>query len=148
MDTEKETFIGSGEGGLPPTEKAAATVKTFLFALTSDRGARLIAFRISNILIGRLPDNHLSLNHTSVSRRHAKISVTGSGVLIEDMGSQNGTTVNGQVLKEPGPLRPGDIIRIGHVPLYYFGFIQMENPPVIELVENGIAINPLLPSVS
>lgn len=126
----------------------SATVRTFMLAIMTDTGPRMIAFRLSNVLVGRLPDNHLSLNHSSISRRHARISVTTRGVHIEDMGSQNGVTVNGTLIKQPTPIRPGDVLRIGHVPMYYFGFISMEKPPAPELVENTIVVNPVLPQLN
>ena len=136
--TEPETDQGPG----------GATVRTFLIAVASDKGPRLLAFRMSNLLIGRLPDNHLSLNHGSVSRRHAKISVTPKGVYIEDMGSQNGSTINGTPIKGSNPIRPGDILRIGHVPLYYFGFIDPANPPAPETIDQQVLLTPVTPSVS
>jgi pSer/pThr/pTyr-binding forkhead associated (FHA) protein len=132
----------------PATSPKSVAVKTFMFALTTDRGPKLLAFRSSNILVGRLPDNHLSLNHSSVSRRHAVIAVTNRGVTVEDMGSQNGTTINGVIIKQQTAIRPGDIIRIGHIPLYYFGFINMDAPPVPDLVENSIVITPMLPAMT
>ena len=128
-----------------PTAPRSVAVKTFMFALTTDRGPKMLAFRSSNLLVGRLPDNHLALNHSSVSRRHAVIAVTDRGVTVEDMGSQNGTTVNGAPVKGTKPIRPGDIIRVGHVPLYYFGFINLDNPPQPELVESTLVVNPVLP---
>lgn len=123
-------------------------VRTFMLAVATDAGPAMLAFRVSNLLIGRVADNHLTLNHGSVSRRHCRISVTQRGVLIEDMGSQNGTSVNGVPLKAPSPLRPGDIIRVGHVPLYYFGFINPDAPPAPQYVESTIAVTPMLPAVS
>ncbi len=146
MEPSRETLPVSPDS--EPIQQKAATVRTFLFAVASDKGPRLLAFRTSNVLVGRLPDNHLSLNHGSVSRRHAKISVTNQGVFIEDMGSQNGTTLNGTSLKGQSNLRPGDILRIGHVPLYYFGFVNPDRPPQLELVDASIAVNPLLPNLS
>lgn len=125
----------------------AATVKTFLVALATDRGPKLLAFRLSNLLIGRLPDNHLSLNHGSVSRRHARIAITQTGVTIEDLGSQNGTTLNGSPVKQSSQLRPGDIVRVGHVPIYYFGFINPSQPPKTETIESTILLTPVVPSV-
>lgn len=119
-----------------------------MMAVATDRGPRLVAFRMSNLLIGRLPDNHLALNHASVSRRHARISVTQKGVFLEDMGSQNGSTVNGTPVQGTVPVRPGDILRIGHVPLYYFGFVNPEHPPQLEVVESTILLNPMLPAMS
>lgn len=126
------------------TEPQAFAVRTYLVAMATDRGPKLLAFRISNLLIGRLPDNHLALNHGSVSRRHAKISVTPKGVFVEDLGSQNGTTINGVAVRQPSPIRPGDIVRIGHVPLFYFGFVNPETPPEMEIVENAILLNPVV----
>ena len=126
----------------------AIAVRTYMLAITTDAGPRLLVFQLANLLIGRLADNHLGLNHGSVSRRHARISVTPKGVVLEDMGSQNGTTVNGTPVTKPTPIRPGDILRIGHVPVYYFGFIDPENPPPIEIVENNLLLNPLTPSLA
>lgn len=126
----------------------AITVKTYMIALATEVGPRLLIFRESNLLVGRLPDNHLGLNHGSVSRRHAKLSVTAKGVIIEDMRSQNGTTLNGNPVNAPKHVRPGDIIRIGHVPLFYFGFIDPDNPPAAELVEGGVTLTPMTPALT
>lgn len=128
----------------PQTGGGSVAVRTFMFAMSSDAGPRLLAFRISNMIIGRLPDNHLAINHGSVSRRHATLSVTPQGIFIEDMGSQNGTTINGNPVRQRQPIRPGDVIRIGHVPLFYFGFIRPEAPPQPEFVDASILINPTL----
>lgn len=124
------------------------TVKTYMLGLSTETGPRLLIFRESNLLIGRLPDNHLGLNHGSVSRRHARLSVTPKGVVIEDMGSQNGTTVNGEPLTGAKNIRPGDILRIGHVPLFYFGFIDPNNPPAAEIVEAGVLLSPMTPALA
>jgi len=117
-------------------------VRCFLIGVATDQGPRLLAYQTGNILIGRLPDNHLSINHVSVSRRHARISVKARGVTVEDMGSQNGTTVNGTPVQGEQTLRPGDIVRLGHVPVFYFGFIDPETPPEPERVEHSVAITP------
>jgi predicted component of type VI protein secretion system len=52
-----------------------------------------------------------------VSRRHAEIRVTPSAVEIEDLGSRNGTFVNGDRIAGARPLRPGDTVEIGDVRL-------------------------------
>jgi hypothetical protein len=144
----EETAMGPSEGGTPAAgAPRSVAVRTFAFALSTDEGPSLLAFRVSNMLIGRLPDNHLGLNHSSVSRRHARISVTPRGVTIEDMGSQNGTTVNGEPTRGVTPIRPGDVVRIGHVPMFYFGFIQPDDPPAMRFVDNSICLNPLLPQL-
>ena len=52
-----------------------------------------------------------------VSRRHAVIRVTASGLEIEDLGSRNATFVNGEQLRAPRALQPGDTVEIGDVRL-------------------------------
>ena len=52
-----------------------------------------------------------------VSAKHTRISPAGDGVVIEDLGSTNGTVVNGQRLTAPRQLSPGDAIDIGSVKL-------------------------------
>src|SRR4051812_48086674 len=50
-----------------------------------------------------------------VSRRHAAVRDHGSGApAIEDLDSLNGTYVNDHRISSPMPLRPGDVVRIGH----------------------------------
>ncbi len=64
--------------------------------------------------IGREPDNAISLaQDTRVSRYHAKIVVSPAGTQIADLGSTNGTSVNGQRIASPAALRPGDKVEIG-----------------------------------
>jgi hypothetical protein len=48
-----------------------------------------------------------------VSRRHARFTISGNEVTVEDLGSRNGTYVNGQVLTGPRRLVPGDRVRMG-----------------------------------
>jgi hypothetical protein len=47
------------------------------------------------------------------SSRHARLAMEGSVVVLEDLGSTNGTYLNGEPLSGPQPLHPGDRIRIG-----------------------------------
>ncbi len=135
-DPESKTFAPS-----------ARSVRTFMIGLATTSGPRLLAFNVANLLIGRLPDNHMALNHGSVSRRHARISVTRMGVVLEDLGSQNGSTINGKPVKGESPIRPGDVLRIGYVPVYYFGFIQVEDPPAVEMVDGSINLEPSAPPI-
>src|SRR4051812_25053700 len=64
--------------------------------------------------IGREPSLPLHLDtDTQVSRRHARISVQNGQVVVEDLGSTNGTYVNDQPIGSPRALTPGDKVRIG-----------------------------------
>jgi hypothetical protein len=64
------------------------------------------------IIIGRSSDLDMVLVEDMVSRKHAKISTQGSQILIQDMGSTNGTFVNGEKVKKVR-LKEGDRILIG-----------------------------------
>src|SRR3954466_1173153 len=64
--------------------------------------------------VGREPSLPLHLDEdTQVSRRHARISAQGGQVVVEDLGSPNGTYVNDQPISSPRALAPGDKVRIG-----------------------------------
>ncbi|WP_345630195.1 ATP-binding cassette domain-containing protein [Rugosimonospora acidiphila] len=64
------------------------------------------------ITIGRGPRNDIVLKELLVSRRHAEVRRSGAGYVVVDLGSSNGTYLNGkQVSREP--LQPGDLLSIG-----------------------------------
>ncbi len=75
-------------------------------------GAR-IDLSDASVTVGRDPDCELPLDDTQSSRRHARVSAGDQGRQIEDLGSTNGTLLNGVRITAPQPLRPGDEIRIG-----------------------------------
>lgn len=62
--------------------------------------------------IGRRSHNDLVIDNLAVSGEHAVVFTTGSDVYLEDLGSTNGTTVNGQPIKKH-LLQSGDVIEIG-----------------------------------
>ena len=63
-------------------------------------------------VIGR-GDVEIVLEDTFASSRHAKVDRQGAAVVLEDLGSTNGTYLNDELLRGPAPLHPGDRIRIG-----------------------------------
>jgi DNA-binding winged helix-turn-helix (wHTH) protein len=70
-------------------------------------------------LIGRDPQSEIWLDYSTVSRRHARIVVSPRGTLLEDLGSKNGTSVEGVGLSEPANLRNGNRVGFGQVFLTY-----------------------------
>jgi hypothetical protein len=64
------------------------------------------------VLIGRLPDCEITLADPNVSRRHAEVRPFGTGFLVVDLGSTNGTKVNGTTVSEH-QLQDGDSITVG-----------------------------------
>jgi Protein of unknown function (DUF3662)/FHA domain len=71
----------------------------------------------SNV-IGRGQDAQFRLPDTGVSRRHLEISWDGHSAMLSDLGSTNGTTVNGQPV-QTWQLGDGDVIRVGHSSLVF-----------------------------
>ena len=72
-------------------------------------------FYFKNVLtLGRSPSNDVQLPFPSVSREHARISVSGGSSEIKDLKSNNGTFVNGKIVSERNPLSSGDKIRISN----------------------------------
>jgi pSer/pThr/pTyr-binding forkhead associated (FHA) protein len=65
------------------------------------------------ITIGRDISNRFVINDPEVSRRHARLTAQASGYVIEDLGSTNGTFVDGQRLMGPHLLRPGQTVMFG-----------------------------------
>ena len=64
-------------------------------------------------VIGRDISNQVTVNDAEVSRRHTRLEFQGGGYIVEDLGSTNGTFVNGRRLTGPHSLRPGETIRMG-----------------------------------
>jgi len=65
------------------------------------------------VFIGRDLNNDIVINDPEVSRRHARLFLQGANFVLEDLGSTNGTSVNGQRLMGPYILRPGEVITLG-----------------------------------
>jgi pSer/pThr/pTyr-binding forkhead associated (FHA) protein len=67
----------------------------------------------ADITIGRDPSADIVINIPEVSRKHARLRQETGGFVLEDLGSTNGTFVNGQRLSSPHSLRHGDTIMLG-----------------------------------
>jgi DNA-binding winged helix-turn-helix (wHTH) protein len=77
------------------------------------RGARELPLYEGENLLGREPEAVVRLVSEKASRRHARILVDERGAVLEDLGSKNGTHVNGTRVREPVALQAGDRIEIG-----------------------------------
>ena len=75
---------------------------------------REFLFDQTSVVIGRTPECDVILYDAGVSRRHARIFDEGAGILIEDLGSSNGTVVNGSKVAKQA-LKDGDSITLGPV---------------------------------
>jgi DNA-binding winged helix-turn-helix (wHTH) protein len=83
------------------------------------RGKRRFALSEGQNIVGRDPDANIHIEHSSVSRRHARISVRGGTAVLEDLQSRNGTFVGGRRIESPVELHDGDIVGLGPVTLTF-----------------------------
>ncbi len=72
------------------------------------------------VSIGRLPENDLQLEDDSVSSHHGEINYDGTTHQLTDLGSTNGTFVNGARVTDSA-LKPGDQVRFGQIECLYEG---------------------------
>jgi len=63
--------------------------------------------------IGRDSTNEITINDAEISRRHARLTFQGGKYVLEDLGSTNGTFVNGQRLAGPRVLKTGEVVSFG-----------------------------------
>jgi pSer/pThr/pTyr-binding forkhead associated (FHA) protein len=70
-------------------------------------------------VIGRAPDATIQLDFPGVSRYHARIALARGEAVIEDLGSKNGTLVNGEPIPRARRLADGDEIRVGGTALIF-----------------------------
>jgi pSer/pThr/pTyr-binding forkhead associated (FHA) protein len=65
------------------------------------------------LIIGRDTSSNIAINDAEISRKHARLTFQGGKYVIEDLGSTNGTFVNGQRLASPAVLKSGDVVSLG-----------------------------------
>lgn len=82
------------------------------------------------VVIGRSPDCDVVLNNTSVSRQHAEMLYDGAAWSVRDLGSRNGTGVNGVRVAGERALQPGDMLRIDE-----FDLVFHAGPPPVRRIE-------------
>jgi DNA-binding winged helix-turn-helix (wHTH) protein len=99
---------------LPPTRRevvSPAVIAGWLMA-----GPRRLPLIEGENIVGRDAGVQVRLDNPAVSRRHARIVVSGSGALLEDLGSKNGTFLDGQRLAAtPVPLHDGSQLAFGTI---------------------------------
>ena len=82
-------------------------------------GERRIALVEGENVIGRDHDANVQLDYATVSRRHARLVVSGTSAVLEDLASKNGTTIDGIRLTAPVPLRDGVRFACGQILVTY-----------------------------
>src|SRR6516162_5113025 len=84
-----------------------------LVVIGGKRPGQEIAVSGPEFIVGRAPECKLRPNSDMVSRRHCMISIEEGKATIRDLGSRNGTIVNGQKITGEHELRTGDKVKVG-----------------------------------
>jgi len=101
----------------------------------------------TEMFIGRDMSNDIVINDSEISRRHARLFLQGTNYVLEDLGSTNGTFVNGQRLVAPFALHPGETIMLGErISLTYEAYQKPVEPtPEVEPFVQQPAMQPQQP---
>lgn len=81
------------------------------------------------VTLGRDPTVTITLAHPTISRSHTEIERLGDRCLVRDLGSTNGTFLNGARVRESSTLHPGDRLRIGPYTLHFTGDALVSETP-------------------
>jgi len=79
---------------------------------TNDEPA-IYPLEADEVKIGRSMTNDIVIVEPEMSRDHLRLTLGGAHYRVEDLGSTNGTMLNGELIHEPHALKPGDVIQIG-----------------------------------
>ncbi|WP_146502520.1 SpoIIE family protein phosphatase [Rubinisphaera italica] len=90
----------------------------------------------NDVVIGRLPECDLQLDSNMVSRRHAKVSYSGNAFQLEDMGSGNGTFLNGKRIEKTEVLTHGDRLKLGPILLRFEDEAHSKTEPEAETYDD------------
>ena len=86
---------------------------------------RIIVWDSQDVSIGRAAENDIAIDDAALSRRHAEFYRAAGGWAIKDLGTSNGTTVNGDTIRER-VLQNKDVVRFGEIEI---SFVQVAKNP-------------------
>ncbi|GAB4499727.1 MAG: hypothetical protein OHK0052_15170 [Anaerolineales bacterium] len=107
-----------------------------------DNGAQEYLIRnAQTIVIGRSRDNTIMIAHPKISRQHASLEWQGETCYLRDLGSSNGTFLNGNRLQpqQPHPLKPGDRIELHQVLVLFDAPYKRQELDPVEMTLSGEA---------
>jgi predicted component of type VI protein secretion system len=94
------------------------------------------------LIIGRDPSNSVAINDAEISRKHSRLSFQGGKYVLEDLGSTNGTFVNGQRLAGPVVLKSGDVVSLGEQIVLMYDAINVDPGATIASPRQSVRVAP------
>src|SRR6266567_263123 len=103
-----------GESAAADSSKSSGSAQWELSGgLTPNAPVQRILVSLQPFTIGRDFDNSLCLANPTISRRHAELVLAGTDLLVRDLGSRNGTYLNGRRIENFERLQDGDMLQFG-----------------------------------
>ncbi|MBE6469540.1 MAG: FHA domain-containing protein [Coriobacteriaceae bacterium] len=118
VDSTRVFRLPLDDATAPDLLKSAQITKPVLSIIKGPQTGNVFELEGELTTIGRDPANGIFLNDMTVSRSHAKVMRTAAGMVIEDLGSLNGTWVDGAIVNS-APLHDGSSVQIGTFTLIY-----------------------------
>lgn len=115
---------------IPPTRPAIT-----LIMRQGPEPGRQFFFSKEAISIGRLGDNDLVIDDPQISRHHASLAWEDGRFILRDLGSANGTFLNGQQITAPQELQSGDVIGVSEVLLAFRALVPGEGDQTLVMPE-------------
>jgi pSer/pThr/pTyr-binding forkhead associated (FHA) protein len=94
------------------------------------------------LIIGRDPSNSVAINDAEISRKHSRLTFQGGKYVLEDLGSTNGTFVNGQRLAGQVVLKPGDVVSLGEQIVLMYDAINVDPGATIASPRHAVRATP------
>jgi pSer/pThr/pTyr-binding forkhead associated (FHA) protein len=109
----RPTLKSAGLDSDPPTERTALShARATLLVLTGKETGRIIAIDDDSVVLGRDGSADIQIEHSTVSRRHARLWREDGRYFVEDLGSANGTAVGSRCI-DRCELKPSDLLQLG-----------------------------------
>lgn len=112
-EVHSEQMVGQATQIEPFTHAPPPEIRAWLLATTGPSKGRTFAIPTNGATVGRLPENGVYIPDQRLSREHARIEFREGSYILSDLGSRNGTALNGSLVSTPQTLTSGDTIELG-----------------------------------
>lgn len=113
LRTPQESFVLAPQQVRKATSPEKRAKGRLVVVADGDGKGPVFEIDAAAVTVGRGHANDIPLEDEFASTQHARLEAREDGVWVEDVGSTNGTVVNGTRIDGPRKLAPGDVIRIG-----------------------------------
>lgn len=131
--------FGDVEVAPPPTRRDRAV----LIRMDSLEAGRIYALEGPELRLGRLPDNGVAIDDAGISRNHARLFLENDAYYVEDLGSSNGTYVNGVRITQKADLAEGAVLQVGPKARFRFSVIDRHQERILRQLYESSVRDPL-----